>query len=160
MSHASVSNFIHANWTVKYRSDALDLTTLKKLVEHIHQYAKTKNIILLAAGGYSDHFHSLIKLKSEQRLCDVIKFIKGESSFWLNNIRTTDGIFQCQTGYYAESICKSEVNRVIKYILNQQQHHESRIRNGFNHPPFPLPPYPLPQTPSPDLSPGNYQTRN
>ena len=131
MSHANTSVYIHANWAVKYRMELLDQKTIELLVEHIHQYAKTKKIILLAAGGYSDHFHSLIKLKSEQRLCDVIKFIKGESSFWLNNIRTTDGTFQWQTGYYAESICKSEVKRVIKYILNQQQHHESRIRNGF-----------------------------
>ena len=34
--------------------------------------------------GYSDHFHCLISLSSNQNIENIVQLIKGESSYWIN----------------------------------------------------------------------------
>jgi len=52
-----------------------------------------------------------------------VSWIKGGSSRWINDQSTTDG-FSWQEGYGAFTVSISQVPRVRKYILNQEEHHK------------------------------------
>ena len=53
-----------------------------------------------------------------------MRVIKSNSSKYINENNWTFGNFQWQRGYGAFSYSKSQVDKVVKYILNQKRHHE------------------------------------
>jgi len=53
-----------------------------------------------------------------------MQLIKGESSYWINKNQLSAGKFEWADEYFAVSISDSQVNRVRKYIKNQETHHQ------------------------------------
>ena len=49
--------------------------------------------------------------------------IKANSSKWINENRWIMGKFSWQEGFGAFSYSRSQIDSVIKYILNQPEHH-------------------------------------
>ena len=52
--------------------------------------------------------------------------VKANSSKWINDKQFLKGKFQWQTGYGAFSYAKSERDVIIKYIMNQEEHHRTK----------------------------------
>jgi REP element-mobilizing transposase RayT len=117
--------WIHAVWTTKNKAHFLKRKIRKDVFSHIKEYADTKGIYIDFVNGYVDHVHCLISLNAKQCIADVMQLIKGESSFWINKMKLTDTPFGWQNEYYAASISRSHVERVRKYIRNQEDHHRS-----------------------------------
>jgi hypothetical protein len=57
------------------------------------------------------------------KLSDLVRDIKANSSKWINENRFVKGKFNWQEGYGAFSYAKSQRDKVIKYIMNQERHH-------------------------------------
>lgn len=53
-----------------------------------------------------------------------MKWVKGDSSEWINTEGFTKRKFSWQDGFGAFSYSRSQVDAVAKYILNQQEHHK------------------------------------
>lgn len=51
---------------------------------------------------------------------------KAGSSKWINDNKLVPGKFQWQEGYAAFSYSHSQRDTVIKYIMNQEQHHSGK----------------------------------
>jgi len=79
---------------------------------------------MLAINGMSDHLHVFFGMRPTQSLSDLLQKIKGSSSEWINDQRLTKRRFEWQQGYGAFSYCRSEVEKVIAYIRNQEVHHQ------------------------------------
>ena len=77
-------------------------------------------------GGMPDHVHVLFGMRPIQSLSDLMRCIKGDSSLWINEKRFTMGKFSWQDGYGAFSYGKSQVDDVINYIQQQENHHKKR----------------------------------
>jgi REP element-mobilizing transposase RayT len=71
-----------------------------------------------------DHIHLLFGMRPTESLSDLMKFVKGESSEWINKRRFVMGKFSWQEGYGAFSYGKSQINNVIKYIQEQENRHK------------------------------------
>lgn len=54
--------------------------------------------------------------------------LKATSSKWVNDNQLVKGKFQWQTGYSAFSYTRSQRNDVIKYIMNQEEHHNHKTK--------------------------------
>lgn len=52
--------------------------------------------------------------------------VKANSSGWINEQRFVKGKFQWQSAYRAFSYAKSQRDVVIKYIMNQEEHHKTK----------------------------------
>ena len=52
-----------------------------------------------------------------------MSIIKANSSKWINEQLFVKGKFQWQSGYGAFSYSKSQRDKVIKYIMTQEEHH-------------------------------------
>ena len=73
-----------------------------------------------------NHIHILIGYKPHQLIPDLLKDIKGGSSKWINQQRFLTGKFKWQAGYGAFSYSASQIDDVVRYMLNQEEHHKKR----------------------------------
>ena len=76
----------------------------------------------LAIGGIEDHVHLLIGLRATHRLDYVLRDIKSDSSAWVHQVVARKN-FEWQTGYLGVTVSPSQIERVKKYALNQEEHH-------------------------------------
>jgi len=55
-----------------------------------------------------------------------LQMLKATASTWINNNRLVKGKFNWQDGYSAFSYSRSQRDTVIKYIMNQEEHHKKK----------------------------------
>lgn len=79
---------------------------------------------MLQINSMPDHIHIFIGLRPNQSISSLIQNVKTESSKWINDQNLCPGRFAWQEGYGAFSYSKSQVQDVIRYIRNQEQHHQ------------------------------------
>ncbi|MEJ0103506.1 MAG: IS200/IS605 family transposase [Bacteroidota bacterium] len=119
--------WIHFVWSTKNREPILIQPFRNQLFGHIKENAKKKGIFLDRVNGYYDHVHCLISLGSADTIEKTAQLIKGESSFWFNNKSgfKTDRL-EWQDDYFAVSVSESALDKVRKYIDNQESHHQKK----------------------------------
>jgi Transposase and inactivated derivatives len=104
--------------------------------EDLHKYItgiiRKKNQKLITINGMSDHLHILIGLRPSMALSDLVRDIKSDSSEWVNRKKLARGKFGWQEGYGAFSYGHSQLDTIIRYIQNQERHHQRRtFRNEY-----------------------------
>ena len=77
-------------------------------------------------GGYSDHVHILCMLSKKIALTRLLEELKSHSSKWMKTKDATLKNFYWQDGYGAFSVNPAQVEYVITYIHNQQEHHRKK----------------------------------
>jgi len=118
--------WIHLVFATKNREPLLIKDIRYNIFKHISENCQEKQILLKAINGYTDHLHCLISLGKDQNIAKIVQLIKGESSFWINQQKLTDGKFSWQDDYFAVSISESQVDAIVIYIKNQEQHHSKK----------------------------------
>jgi REP element-mobilizing transposase RayT len=97
-----------------------------KLYQHLLDNAKEKDIVIDTLGIQNEHIHMLIHLRSDQKIDDIVKLLKGESSHWINAENLIRPKFSWKRGYGAFSVSSSHVKAVGEYIQNQEDHHKKK----------------------------------
>ena len=115
---------IHFVFAVKFRDGIINSQWKNTLYKYITGTIHNNNHKLLAINGTSDHIHILIGLRPSQSISDLMKDVKQSSSKWINENKLAKGHFEWQEGYGAFSHSKSQINKVIDYIDNQESHHK------------------------------------
>ena len=118
--------WIHIIWTTKNRERIITKQIKSKLLNHIRENAKTKNIFIDFINCEPEHIHAAISLGSDQTISKVMQLIKGESSNWINKNKLVQGRFEWQDEYIAVSVSESMINKVRDYIKNQAEHHRRK----------------------------------
>lgn len=95
-----------------------------KMWLHIKNNSHKKGVFIDHVGGYSDHCHVLITIDANQKICDVIQLIKGESSHWINNESILNEFFEWQDEYFAVGVSESQIQKVRNYIRSLEKHHQ------------------------------------
>ncbi len=114
---------IHGIYAVKGRENII----INKFRDDLYRYTsgilKKSSAFPLAVGGWKDHVHVFFELPAAQALSDIMGSVKRNSSKWINENKFLPGKFHWQDGYAAFSYARSQRDRVIKYIINQEAHH-------------------------------------
>jgi putative transposase len=121
-----VKVWIHFIWSTKNREPYLTTEIRPKVFQHIRENAKEKGIFLDFINGHVDHVHCLISLGTDQTIEKIVQLLKGESSFWINKNRLCKTRFEWQDEYFAVSVSESLLERVRRYIANQEEHHRTK----------------------------------
>jgi putative transposase len=117
---------IHAVFAVKGRQNVLNKEIRYRVFEYISGIIKGLELFPLAVNGFTDHVHVLFELKPDISISKVLQIIKANSSKWINENKLVAGKFQWQSGYGAFSYSRSQRDSVIKYIIEQENHHKKR----------------------------------
>ncbi len=89
---------------------------------------------LIAINGRPNHLHIDAGYKPHQLIPDLLQDIKGDSSKWINQKKYVKGKFIWQEGYGAFSFSHSQIDRVVRYINNQEKHHKKQtFREEYLH---------------------------
>lgn len=118
--------WIHLVFGTKNREQFLTKDIREKVIHHILENARTKNIFINRINGYTDHLHCLISLGLDQNISKVVNLIKGEASFWINKNNISKTKFEWADEYFAVSVSESQVDSVRQYINNQEEHHRKK----------------------------------
>jgi REP element-mobilizing transposase RayT len=99
--------------------------------ERLHKYiiaiVNNNGHKVLAINSMSDHLHLFFGMRPNQSLSDLMRLVKGDSSEWINKQNLVLGKFRWQEGFGAFSYSKSHTDKVVKYILNQEEHHRKKL---------------------------------
>ena len=74
-------------------------------------------------GGVEDHVHILARFGRTITQADWVKELKRVSNEWIKEQGRDYADFQWQGGYSDFSVSQSNVDRVVKYIADQEEHH-------------------------------------
>ncbi|HSD64159.1 MAG TPA: transposase [Ignavibacteriaceae bacterium] len=85
-----------------------------------------KIIGLYLINGIPNHIHFLIGLNPSEALSDLVKEVKRCSTNYINGQGWVRGQFSWQEGYAGFSYSRSQLDRVIRYIENQEKHHHRK----------------------------------
>jgi REP element-mobilizing transposase RayT len=118
--------YINVVFAVKYRQAMLNPAWDQRLRLYITAIIQNNGHKMLCINNMRDHMHMLVCLSPKQSISDLIGFVKGDSSEWINKNQLTEKKFRWQAGFSAFSVSKSVVSRVALYIENQQQHHQRK----------------------------------
>ena len=125
MSHCYSSMFLHFVWATKGRIPYFSQSGKKRLHAYLKSTIEKKEVELLAVSGMYDHVHILVKFPARYSASDFMRHVKATSSGFINRVVKAEEPFRWQEGYSLFSVSASHVNRIRKYIFNQEKHHES-----------------------------------
>lgn len=73
-----------------------------------------------------DHIHIFFGYNVNQLIPDLVEEIKTSSNVWIKNNNLSKFRFEWQKGYGAFTNSHSQIDPVVKYILNQEEHHKRK----------------------------------
>ena len=120
MAHTYANNFIHCVFSTKDRRALIPAARTTELHAYLGGIARDEGFLLMVAGGTENHIHLLFALPATNSLAHAVQKLKGSSSRWMGHG------FSWQEGYGAFSYSHSEIDRVVQYIMNQEQHHKKQ----------------------------------
>jgi putative transposase len=115
--------YLQVVFSVKRRQNLIQKHWREELYKYICGIVNGKDQKVYAIGGVEDHIHILISIKPNIALSDLVRDIKANSSKWINERGFVNGKFQWQEGFGAFSYAQAQLDNVIAYINNQEQHH-------------------------------------
>jgi putative transposase len=116
---------VHCVWTTYDRTPFLKDEIFEKVIYHIRDNSRAKNIYIDHINGYYEHLHALISLGGTQNISEIMHSIKGECSYWINKNNLTGNKFKWQDDFWAVSIGTPQLENLRTYIRNQKDHHKS-----------------------------------
>jgi len=122
--------YIQAVFVVKYRDAIIEKSWRPKLLGVIGQLINETGCKTILVNGVEDHVHCFFGLKPSVSLSDVMQAVKGRSSKYINDQGLTPVRFEWQEGYGAFSYSHSHVDKVYRYIENQEAHHQKQDFNS------------------------------
>lgn len=127
MPSTFTSLHVHIIFSTKERVPLIADDWRGRLHAYLGGMVKGMNGVPLAVGGVADHAHLLVGLKSSHRLDYFLRDLKADSTDWVHR-GINRKLFSWQKGYAAFSVSPSNLERVRRYIENQEEHHR---RNTF-----------------------------
>jgi putative transposase len=116
MSHTNL--LYHIVYATKERAPLITQTLRPRLHEYLGGTVRGLGGIALEVNGTSDHVHVLAKLRPTISVSDFLSQLKSGSSGW--GKRRTAGRFGWQARFAAFTVSESRVERVRRYIRNQE----------------------------------------
>lgn len=123
MANTYTKIFLHIVFTVNRRQKLIPRECNESLQKYITGIVKNRGHKLLAINNEPDHMHILISFTPTTNLAKLVQEIKAVSSKFINENRWIKQKFSWQKGYGAFSCCHWHIDKMKRYIQNQEEHH-------------------------------------
>ncbi len=115
----------HIVFATKLRQAVLTKSRRDDLYRFLWGVLKNRQSHLFRIGGIEDHVHILTSIHSTMALSDLVKELKTASSAWIKGEHVFPDFTYWQEGYGAFTHALPDKARLIEYIKNQEQHHQT-----------------------------------
>jgi REP element-mobilizing transposase RayT len=126
MANTYTQCYFHLVFAVKNRDALIQKSWKDELEKYITGAVQNHKHKLLAINSMPDHTHIFIGYNINQTIPNLIEEIKTSSNAWIRNEKKSKFKFDWQKGYGAFTHSHSQIDNVVKYILNQQEHHKKK----------------------------------
>ena len=113
-------------FAVKHRQCVIAKEHKEELHKYITGLVQNREAKMLAIHCMPDHIHLFAGIKPVVFIPDFVKEIKVESNEFINSKNWVNKKFNCQEGYGVFSYSHSHIDAVVKYVLNQEKHHQKK----------------------------------
>lgn len=118
---------VHCVFAVKYREALIQPEWEETLHKYITAIVQNNGHKLIAINSVPDHLHMFVGLNPKQSVSEMMQLVKGDSSEFVNRKNFTKKKFFWQGGYGAFTHNHSQIDNVVKYIINQKIHHQKKM---------------------------------
>ena len=113
----------HFVFSTKNRKPYLQPQTQRTIFEYLGGTSRGLGAVPIQIGGWIDHVHLLLKLKTTHCIADFMRELKANTSKHFNETSGMPAKFGWQDGYGVFTVSRSAKPRVIEYIQRQESHH-------------------------------------
>ena len=113
----------HFVFSTKNRKPYLQPETRETMFEYIGGTIRGLDAIPIRIGGWIDHVHLLVKMRTTHCISDFMRELKANTSKHFNDTSKKLLKFGWQDGYGVFTVGPSSKGAVIRYIENQVRHH-------------------------------------
>ena len=132
MGQSYTNLLYHIVFSTKDRRPLIEGDAKPRLYEYLGGTIRGQGGISLGINGMPDHVHVLAKLRPDKAVSDILRDLKANASGWMHDIFPEIRDFSWQRGYGAFSVSFSQVEKVRRYIVEQEIHHQGRdFRDEF-----------------------------
>ncbi|MBK6699532.1 MAG: IS200/IS605 family transposase [Saprospiraceae bacterium] len=118
--------YVQIVFAVKYRKALLNKAWRSQVFGVMGNLINETNCKTIIVNGVEDHVHCFVGLKPAISVSELMKIVKAKSSKYINDHSLTRERFEWQTGFGVFSYSQIDIERVFKYIQNQEEHHRSK----------------------------------
>ncbi len=122
-NHVFSKLYYHVIWKTKNMEPYIKFELKNELYNYISKIIINKGWHLLAIGGVEDHIHILVQMEPNSTVSDLVCKIKSNSSKFIRENFLSN--FSWQQGYGVFTVDRHSLQKMKKYILNQEEHHKS-----------------------------------
>ena len=117
---------VHFIFSTKDRLPCLGTAVRTALHAYLATVARNGGCECYRAGGVADHVHLAVRLSRTMSIAEFVESVKTSSSKWLKTQEPGLHAFAWQRGYGSFSVGPRDLNAVIAYIDDQENHHRTR----------------------------------
>ena len=125
MSQSLAKIYTHLVFSTKNREPVLHKKVQPELYSYMGGICNNLECYPVKIGEYIDHMHILCSLSKKIALMKLLEEVKKSSSKWIKTKGEEFSGFHWQNGYGAFSVNPSEIDVVVRYIENQEEHHKN-----------------------------------
>jgi len=126
MANTYTQCYFHLVFAPKNREALIKKEWKSDLEKYIAGIIQNKKHKLLAISCMPDHIHIFIGYNINELIPDLVRDIKVSSNEFIKSNKLSKFKFDWQSGYGAFTYSRSQVDSVVKYILNQEEHHKKQ----------------------------------
>ena len=126
MANTYSQMYVQVVIVVKFREALIQKTWKEELYKYITGIVTNKGQKMLRINGVENHIHMLLNVQPNIALSDLMRDVKANSTKWINDQGFCKHVFRWQEGFGAFTYSISQIDKVIKYIDNQEQHHKTK----------------------------------
>ena len=123
MANTYTQIYIQIVFAVQGRQNLIASQHREQLHKYITGMLKKRDQKMLAIFCLPDHLHFLMGMRPSISVSDLVRDVKAGSSNFINDSGWIRGKFHWQDGFGGFSYSRNQIDTVINYILNQEQHH-------------------------------------
>ena len=124
MANTYKQAYFHLVFAVKNRDVLISKSWKNDLEKYTTKIIQSNGHKLIAIGTMPDHIHIFIGYNLNQTIPDLVEDIKTSTNKWINKNKLSQYKFDWQIGYGAFTHSHSQIDKVAKYVLNQEEHHK------------------------------------
>ena len=118
--------YVHITFSTKQRQPFIDDAIQHELWSYMGGICNALECNPVRVGGHHDHVHICCLLSRKIAPMSLLEAIKKDSSKWMKTKGAKYAGFYWQDGYGSFSINPTEIDKVVKYIDGQCEHHKKR----------------------------------